>query len=213
MMINNFKKILVLAPHTDDGELGAGGSIAKFIENGAVVDYIGFSTAQESVPEHLPQDILSKEVRQATSALGIEEENLVILNYKVRKLNFSRQDILEDLIKIRRKKIYDLVLIPSLGDVHQDHATIAQEAVRAFKATTILSYELIWNNLSYDSTCFIHLDETHIQRKYQALQFYKSQEGRPYMSKDFIYSLAKVRGVQIGTEYAECFEVIRWVMS
>mgnify|MGYP006113480679 FL=1 len=174
---------------------------------------MAFSTAQESVPEHLPKDILSKEVRQATSALGIKEENLVILDYKVRKLNFSRQDILEDLIKIRQKKKYDLVLIPSLGDVHQDHATIAQEAVRAFKSTTILSYELIWNNLSYDSTCFIHLDETHIQRKYQALQFYRSQEGRPYISKDFIYSLAKVRGVQIGTNYAECFEVVRWVVS
>ena len=37
--------------------------------------------------------------------------------------------------------------MPSLNDIHQDHATIAQEGLRAFKGCTILGYELIWNNL------------------------------------------------------------------
>jgi len=44
------------------------------------------------------------------------------------------------------------------------------------------------------------------------LKKYKSQSDRAYMSHEFIFSLAKSRGVQIGKEYAECFEVIRWVM-
>ena len=212
-MLSSFKNVLVLAPHTDDGELGAGGTIAKLVECGANVDYVAFSTAQESVPEHLPRDILSKEVRLATGVLGLTAENLTILDYRVRKFNFARQEILEDLIRMRKTKEYDLVLIPSLEDVHQDHATIAQEGVRAFKSTTILGYELIWNNLSIDTTCFVHLDKKYVECKYQALQAYKSQEGRPYMSKDFIYALAKTRGVQIGADYAECFEVIRWVMK
>ena len=211
-MINNFKNVLVLAPHTDDGELGAGGTISKLVRQGANVDYVAFSTAQESVPKHLPKDILSKEVRLATGALGLTEENLIILDYKVRKLNYARQDLLEDLIKLRNKKEYDLVLIPCTKDVHQDHSTVSQEAIRAFKSTTILGYELIWNNLTFDSTCFVLLNETNIDLKFRALQSYKSQEGRAYMSKDFIYSLAKVRGVQIGADYAECFEVIRWVI-
>ena len=55
------KNILVLAPHTDDGEFGCGGSIAKFLEDGDNVYYIAFSTAKKSVPEGLPQDILEKE--------------------------------------------------------------------------------------------------------------------------------------------------------
>lgn len=212
-MLENFKNVLVLAPHTDDGELGAGGTISKLVNSGANVDYVAFSTAQESVPKHLPRDILSKEVRLATEILGLTKENLIILDYRVRRLNFARQEILEDLIKIRNAKTYDLILMPSLGDVHQDHATVAQEGLRAFKSATILGYELIWNNLSFDTTCFIHLDAKHVECKYKALQSYKSQEGRPYMAKDFIYALAKTRGVQIGTDYAECFEVIRWVMK
>lgn len=207
----DFKKVLVLAPHTDDGELGAGGTIAKLIENGADVYYMAFSTAEASVPEGLPKDILKTEVRAATKALGIPEENLIILNYEVRKLNYSRQEILEELIKIRRLHQFDLVLMPSLKDIHQDHSTIAQEGLRAFKQITVLGYELIWNNLSFDTTAFIKLRNKHIQTKCKSLTCYKSQKGRDYMSEKFIYSLANARGVQIGTEYAEAFEVYRWV--
>lgn len=209
----NFRNVLVLAPHTDDGELGAGGFIAKLIEDGATVTYVAFSTAEESVPEHLPKDILKTEVKLATDKLGIEAENLIILNYQVRKLSYSRQEILEDLIKIRSFSNFDLVLMPSLKDIHQDHTTIAQEGLRAFKNTTILGYELIWNNLSFDTTCFVKLDKRHIVSKYEALQMYQSQRTREYLRKDFIFSLAKTRGVQIGSDYAESFEVVRWVIS
>ena len=96
-MIINAKNVLVLAPHTDDGELGAGGFISKLIEGGASVTYAAFSTAEESVPDHLPKDILKTEVRAATKKLGISENNLIIFNYQVRKLNYARQEILESL--------------------------------------------------------------------------------------------------------------------
>lgn len=208
-----FRSILVLAPHTDDGELGAGGAIAKFIEEGLDVTYVAFSTAEQSVPEGLPKDILKTEVKAATKSLGILDENLIIFNYEVRKLNYVRQEILEELVRIRKIKNFDLVLMPSLKDIHQDHSVVAQEGLRAFKNTTILGYELIWNNLSFDTTSFVKLEERHVEKKYQALQCYQSQNMRDYMSKEFVYSLAKTRGVQIGTNYAESFEVIRWVIN
>ncbi|QOP41437.1 PIG-L deacetylase family protein [Sulfurimonas marina] len=211
-MISSFKNVLVLAPHTDDGELGAGGTITSLIENGVNVYYAAFSTAEESVPEGFPKDILKTEVKKATEQLGIKEENLFIYSYPVRKLNYSRQDILEDMIKLRKKYNFDLILTPSLHDIHQDHLTVAQESVRAFKTKTILGYELIWNTLSFDFTMFVKLEEKHIEKKSLALQEYKSQGVRDYMSKEFIYSLAKIRGVQIGAEYAETFEVIRWII-
>ena len=212
-MITKFKKVFVLAPHTDDGELGAGGTIARLIEYGAEVYYFAFSTAEESVPKGHPKDVLRKEVVNATKKLGIKEENLIIYNYTVRKLNYARQEILEDLIKYKKRITPDLVLMPSLHDVHQDHSTIAQEGLRAFKTCTILGYELIWNNLTFNTTSFVKLEEQHINCKCNALREYKSQNGRAYMSRDFIYSLAKTRGVQIGTQYAESFEVIRWIIK
>ncbi|MFV0269500.1 MAG: PIG-L deacetylase family protein [Draconibacterium sp.] len=210
--IERFKNVLVLAPHTDDGELGAGGTISKLTRGGVNVYYAAFSTAEESVPKGLPKDILKTEVKAATKVLGIDEKNLRIYNYKVRKLSYVRQDILEDLVALKKELDPDLVLMPSLNDIHQDHTTVAKEGVRAFKDRTVLGYELIWNNLSFNTTSFVKLGEIDVQRKFEALQNYKSQSHRRYVSKEFVYALATTRGVQIGTEYAEAFEVIRWVL-
>ena len=208
-MIEKIKSVLVLAPHTDDGELGLGGTISRFVAEGKKVTYVAFSTAEESVPEGFPKDILKTEVRNATAVLGIKPENLMIYNYQVRKLNYVRQEILEELIKIKRANQFDLVFIPSAHDIHQDHTTIAQEGVRAFKNTTILGYELIWNNLTFNTQCFIKLEEENIQTKIRALKEYHSQGKRDYLSDDFVRSLARARGVQVGCEFAEAFEVVR----
>lgn len=211
-MLTKFKTVYVLAPHTDDGELGAGGTINKLIENGANVYYFAFSIAEASVPDGFPKDILKTEVINATAKLGIPSQNVVIYTYEVRKLNYVRQEILEDLIKHRRELNPDLVLMPSIKDIHQDHSTIAQEGLRAFKNTTILGYELIWNNLSFNTTSFVTLEKKHVQAKCDALKEYASQGVRDYMSEDFIFSLARTRGVQICAEYAESFEAVRLVM-
>jgi N-acetylglucosamine malate deacetylase 1 len=208
----NFKNVLVLAPHTDDGELGCGGTISRFLEANVNVFYAAFSTAEQSLPKGLPKDILKTEVKNATRVLGIKEKNLIIFNYEVRKLNYVRQEILESLIKIRNQVKFDLILLPSLNDIHQDHKTIAEEGLRAFKNTTILGYELIWNNLTFNTTSFIKLEKNNIEKKVLALKEYKSQAGRSYMSEEFIFSLAKTRGVQIGADYAEAFEVIRLIV-
>lgn len=212
MDIASFKRALVLAPHTDDGELGAGGTIAKLIDGGAEVYYAAFSTAEQSVPEGFPKDILKTEVKKATLALGIKSENLIIYNYEVRKLNYVRQEILENLIQLRKKIDPDLIFLPSLHDIHQDHSTIAQEGIRAFKNKTILGYELIWNNLTFSTSCFVKLTHSQIERKCLALQQYSSQRHRDYTSEKFITSLATARGVQIGCEYAEAFEAIRLIL-
>ena len=103
----------------------------------------------------------------------------------------------------------DIVFIPSTHDVHQDHQTIAQEAIRAFKNTTLLGYELIWNNLTFNTQCFVELSEENLAAKQRALAKYASQKGRPYMSDTFIRSLAVTRGVQAGIPLAEVFEVTR----
>ncbi|NOU16867.1 MAG: PIG-L family deacetylase [Bacteroidales bacterium] len=212
-MIEKFKKVLVLAPHTDDGELGAGGTINNFIEKGATVFYAAFSTAEESVPVGWPKDILKTEVKQATKKLGIKDDNLFIFNYQVRKLNYVRQEILEELIKIKKIIEPDIIFMPCFNDIHQDHSTIANEGLRAFKTKTILGYELIWNNLTFNTTSFIRLEKRHIQAKVNSLKEYKSQGIRDYMSEEFIFSLARTRGVQIGANYAESFEVIRLVIE
>ena len=205
-------KIIVLAPHTDDGELGCGASIARWLSQGYEVHYVAFSAAEESVPPGFPKDQLRVEVKEATATLGLLPENVVVYNHAVRKLNYVRQEILDDLIELRQRINPDVVLIPCSQDVHQDHQTIHQEAIRAFRHCSIFGYELIWNNLSFHTDLFVELNEAELNLKIEALKAYKTQKDRPYMQADFIRSLAIVRGVQVGKKYAESFEVIRWIL-
>jgi LmbE family N-acetylglucosaminyl deacetylase len=211
--MNTKKRVLVLAPHTDDGEFGCGGTIAKFVNEGAEVYYAAFSACQQSVLPQFPSDILITEVKAATEVLGIKPENLLLFDYDVRTFGYHRQEILDDLIKLRAEIKPDLILMPDLEDIHQDHSTIAVEGLRAFKFCSILSYELPWNNLSFTTSSFVHLSEEFIQKKVLALKEYKSQAHRPYSDENFIRSVARTRGVQIGTDYAEAFKVVRWILD
>lgn len=205
------KRVLVLAPHTDDGELGCGGTIARLCEEGAEVYYMVFSICTRSLPTGLPPDTLAQEVRKATSILGVATDRLILHDYDVRTFDTFRQEILEEMIRFRNEVRPDLVFLPSPTDIHQDHEVISKEGVRAFKASNIVGYEMPWNNLSFNTRLFYKLSELHIETKVQALLEYKSQQHRDYFNEQFIRSLAYTRGVQIGCKYAEAFEVIRFI--
>lgn len=207
------QRILVLAPHTDDGELGCGATIHRLSKQGHQVYYAAFSACQLSVPSHLPQDILITEVKKATPLLGIEPERLLLLDFEVRTFNYRRQEILESLLKLKKEIQPELVFMPSVSDLHQDHQTLANEALRAFKDTSMLCYELPWNNMSFETTCFVKVDEHDVKAKAKALLQYQSQKHRPYANEEFVFSLARTRGVQINSQYAEVFEVKRWILE
>ena len=208
-----FSKVLILAPHTDDGELGCGGAISKFVEGGMDVYYAAFSVAEKSVPDEFPKDVLEIEVKKAMAVLGVPKTNLMIYRYEVRTFSYRRQDILEDIVSLRNELQPDLIFMPSPNDLHQDHKVVAEEAIRAFKRFTILGYEEPWNNISFNTVSFIPLEEKHIKKKIEALKCYETQRYRSYLNEEFIRGLARTRGTQIEVKYAEAFEVIRWVIK
>ena len=205
--MNDVNKVLILAPHTDDGEFGCGGTIAKFIEDGALVRYVAFSIAEDSVPSEYPKDVLYTEAHQSAEVLGVKD--LIVHRFPVRCFLEKRQQILEIMVKLNESMCPDIVFAPSRDDTHQDHQVIAAEAFRAFKKTTILGYEIPWNNLTFHTNAFLKLKERHLNQKINALKCYISQMGRSYVTEEFVMSLAKTRGAQIGEEYAETFEVVR----
>lgn len=208
-MIDN--NILILAPHTDDGELGCGGTISRLLEEGNNVYYLAFSICEESVPEGFPKNALETEVKKATQHLGIKPSNLILKKYPVRKFQSYRQEILEDLVKIRALIAPKTIFMPSSRSLHQDHQTIYEEGMRAFKHFTCFGYDLPWDTINFSTTAFYKLDEKHINKKCEALDFYETQNFRTYCDSDFIKGLARVRGAQIAVQYAEAFELLRSV--
>ena len=211
-MITSWKRVLVLAPHTDDGEFGCGGTMARLVEAGAEVRYVAFSIATKSLPEGFPPDTLAREVREATTELGVPPEHLTVHDFDVRTFPDRRQEILELLIPLWDEWRPDAVLQPSLHDIHQDHQVIAAEGLRAFKRTTILGYQIPWNNFDFAYQAYFTLDRTHVERKVAALARYASQQHRNYADAEYIWNLARTNGINVGREYAEVFQVYRVVV-
>jgi N-acetylglucosamine malate deacetylase 1 len=210
--VMGYSRVLVISPHTDDAELGAGGTLARLIDEGKEIYYVGFSCCEKSLPQGMPKDTLRNECFNSLKAIGIPSDRVVLLNYQVRTFPEQRQNILDDLIKFKEYYNPDLVLTPSSQDVHQDHGTIYWEVVRAFKKkSSIWGYEHPWNNLSFTTDIFFKLESAHLERKIKALQEYKSQSNRSYMAERNIRSLAYTRGAQLDIEYAETFELIRMI--
>ena len=205
-------RVLVLAPHTDDAELGCGGTVARLVEEGRDVHVAMFSLCDKSLPEGFFTDDLRREFTVAMGELGVCEGSLHVFDYAVREFPSLRQEILEDMVRLRGIVYPSLVLMPSLNDVHQDHATVAQEGLRAFKRSTVLCYEDPWNNFSFQNQMFVTLTDEQLEKKVAAVYADVSQRGRDYTQPEFIRSLAHVRGVQIGVPYAEVFEAPRIVL-
>ena len=210
-MIEGWKRALVLAPHTDDGEFGCGGTMARLVEAGVEVRYVAFSIATKSLPDGFPPGTLAREVREATAEIGIPETCLTVHDFEVRTFPAHRQDILELLIGLWEERPPDAVFMPSLRDIHQDHQVVAAEGLRAFKRTTVLGYEIPWNNFNFDHQAYVGLERRHVERKVAALERYASQQHRNYANEEYVWNLARTHGINVNREYAEVFEVYRVV--
>jgi N-acetylglucosamine malate deacetylase 1 len=210
-VIEGIRRALVLAPHTDDGESGCGATMARLVDLGADVRYVAFSIATRSLPEGFAPDTLAREVREATAELGIPAANLTVHDFDVRTFPGHRQEILELLVATWEDWRPDVVFQPSLHDIHQDHQTIAQEGLRAFKRTTILGYEIPWNNFDFAYQCYFALEREHLDRKVGALERYASQAHRRYSDPEYIRNVARTHGINVNREYAEVFQVYRVV--
>jgi LmbE family N-acetylglucosaminyl deacetylase len=207
--MKDFKKIIILAPHADDGEFGCGATINKLCKEGKEVWYVAFSPCKISIPKEFPEDILYQELDNAAAALGIDKERIVKFDFDVRHFPAQRQAILEEMIQLKKQIQPDLVIMPNSNDIHQDHHTIYEEGLRAFKGCSMLGYELIWNNLQMVTNFHVSVSEENVLAKWNAIDAYKSQTFRNYKSLDFARGLAQIRGVQIGVDFAEAFETIR----
>ncbi|MCK6441000.1 MAG: PIG-L family deacetylase [Planctomycetes bacterium] len=207
------KRILVLAPHTDDGELGCGGAMSRFVEERNDVFYAGFARADVAMAEEkLPPEQPEIEMRAAMKVFGIPEKHIRLFDFPCRNFPKHRQEILQAMYDLNRELSPDLVLMPALGDLHQDHGVVAAEGMRIFKRTTVLCYEQPWNTVTLSTEGFVRLEERHVATKIRALECYVSQKSRKFLSADFIRGWARTRGVQAGVEYAECFEVPRLII-
>ena len=200
-------KVIVICPHTDDGGIGAGGTTARFLEEGIEVHYVVLS---------VPSPEFEEECMNAIKSFKTKDNGVHLHLYSFRRQRFleQRQDILQILCDLNMKLKPNLVFIPSTYDRHQDHQVATNEAIRAFNHSSILGYIINKNCKVVIEDVFIPFEEEHLLTKQIVLSNYHSQRrvGRIETDPEYVRVEAYMRGTKIGKSYAETFEVIRVIM-
>lgn len=206
------ENVLVLSPHTDDAELGAGGFLHRLTSQNKNVKIVHFSdTMNINGIEHGRE--LRTEALAGAKALGILEQNVVFGDFLTRKFSSQRQEILDFMIQVRQEFRPDLVLCPGSEDKHQDHEVICAETIRAFKSQTILGFDSHWNQRRQDTTALVELGMSDIEAKVAATSSYVSQKDNLYMHPEAILGQARMRGVARGFKFAEAFQVLQLTVT
>jgi len=194
------KKILAIAPHTDDIELGCGATLHKY-RNDYEIDTLAISNAQPLAT--------GDPVQEFYNAMKLIKTTPSFWNFEPRTLSTNRQELLDRFWELQQSNNYDIIFCPSSYDNHQDHQTVYNEVFRAFKHCTILGYEMPWNNRTFRTDVFVSLTIDDLNAKVKMLDCYKTQLERAFMCKEYVMDIARTRGLQVGKKYVESFEAIR----
>lgn len=200
------KKVLVISPHTDDAEVGAGGALLRFVEE-CKIYHVALSDCMD-IERNLGFN-LKEEFEESLKFIGVQGTCRTFKNRRFSEQALEIRDYLENL-KLTIDP--DVVFCPSSCDIHQDHREVYYETFRVFRNTTILGYESPRSSMGFRPTLYVGLDEDIVEKKCRLVSIYKSQSNEYYMQKDGLIALLRHRGVECGRKFAEGFEVIRMVV-
>lgn len=209
------KKILVISPHADDMELGCGATIARLVKRANRVTNMILS-----FPPLVKEEKIREEISNAQNWIAHNETIFatyvtgsgIIFNGRDNDFALCRHVIRDYLWGYNRGNQPDVIFVPCTKDVHQSHQVVTEEARRIFKHSTILGYELFWNNYGFDNNVFIEVKEEDLEAKSKACAAYSSQFSRDMFARPWVEDLARIRGIQAGVPFAESFEAIRIVI-
>ena len=113
----------------------------------------------------------------------------------------------EILEKVARACSPQLILAPSTGDAHQDHRTIGEIVPTVFRDQLYLAYEIPkWDGDLGRPSMYVPLPDHVMQRKVELLhECYPSQRGRDWWDDEVFFGMARLRGMECRTRYAEAF--------
>ncbi|PKN90096.1 MAG: hypothetical protein CVU45_04320, partial [Chloroflexi bacterium HGW-Chloroflexi-7] len=132
------KKVCFIGAHPDDIEIGCGALIAH-IASQTEVKCVTLSDNQKNP---LLTNVV-KEHYNSMAVLGVPKENVIVCEFETRRFPEQRQEILEYMFKLNQDFRPEIVFVHTKADIHQDHATVTGEALRAFRGTTVMGFDVV----------------------------------------------------------------------
>lgn len=195
-------QILCLGCHSDDIEIGCGGTILRFAEDypGAVFHWVVFSANGIRGEEAL---------RAAALFTGNRLRGPMLRNFRDGFMPFEGAAVKEVFEELKRDLSPDLIFTHYRGDAHQDHRLIAELTWNTFRSHFILEYEIP----KYDGdlgkpSVFVPLPAESCRKKADYIvDSFKSQQKKHWFEQETFLSLMRLRGMECNSPsgYAEAF--------
>lgn len=196
-------KILCIGAHSDDIEIGCGGTILRLLSEYDDVEVhwvvLGSSGRRDE-----------EAVQSANKFLVCAKRKQVIIkNFKESYFPYIGGEIKAFFEKLKTKTSPDIIFTHYRHDLHQDHRLVSELTWNTYRDHLILEYEV----LKYDGDLgnpnfFVHLSEMVCQKKIgYLLQTFKSQDEKYWFTDDSFLSLLRLRGIESRApeKYAEAF--------
>jgi LmbE family N-acetylglucosaminyl deacetylase len=200
------KRVLFLGAHPDDIELGCGALLHHIVKQTEVL-CVTLSDNQKN------PDLknVKAEHYQALAVLGVPEEKIVFGPFTTRVFPNARQEILEYFLQLRRNFHPDLIFVHSKQDIHQDHLTMTDEALRAFRGITVLGFDVVRSSYGFFPHFLVEVTEEDVNKKIEALSRYETYRDRYYFNSELTRSIMVRHGALAECPFAEGFDILRIV--
>ena len=200
------KRVLFLGAHPDDIELGCGALLHHIAKH---TDILCVTLSDNQKNPDLQN--VKNEHHESMAVLGVPEEKIILGPFTTRVFHDSRQEILEYFLKLRREFHPDLIFVHSKQDVHQDHLTMTDEALRAFRGITVLGFDVVRSSYGFFPHFLVEVTEEDVQKKIEALSKYETYRDRYYFNSDLTRSIMVRHGALAERPFAEGFDILRIV--
>jgi LmbE family N-acetylglucosaminyl deacetylase len=205
-MIFSGKKVLFLGAHPDDIELGCGALIAHIADQSDVLCV----TLSDNQKNPLLKNVL-EEHKRSMQILGVRQGQWVVAQFETRNFPRDRQQILEYLYETNRSHRPDIVFVHSQADIHQDHAVVTMEALRAFRGTTVLGFDVFRSSYGFFPHFLVEVNNQDVEKKIEALAAYQTYADKYYFDPEVIRATLIRHGALAEREFAEGFDILRIV--
>ena len=198
------KSVLFLGAHPDDIELGCGALLHQIVDQ---TDILCVTLSDNQKNPDLKD--LKDEHYQAMQVLGVPREKVIFGPFTTRVFPDARQEILEYFLKLRREFGPDLIFVHSRQDVHQDHLTMTDEALRAFRGITVLGFDVVRSSYGFFPHFLAEVREEDVNKKIEALSCYETYRDRYYFNSELTRSIMVRHGALAERPFAEGFDILR----
>jgi N-acetylglucosamine malate deacetylase 1 len=200
------KKVLFLGAHPDDIELGCGALLHHIVKQ---TDVLCVTLSDNQKNPDLQN--VKNEHYESMDVLGVPKEKIILGPFTTRIFPASRQEILEYFLMLRREFKPDLVFVHSKEDLHQDHNTMTEEALRAFRGITVLGFDVVRSSYDFFPHFLVEVSEEDVKKKIEALSCYETYRDRYYFNSDLTRATMIRHGALAECPFAEGFDILRIV--